>query len=412
MKPLIEGATSTNFTAVVIASAVDMVYGQYFKSIFTTARTSFTVYIKDLITNLITIPFLVDILAGLNTRNKLEPVAIIAQNLKPIWKIILAKPDAKIAVFNRTTMLSTIIIDMIDGKECYVCFTTVHTLVAINRKDLLTVLATTCNLKRMTASTLHTLYSVLCITNMTKVWILLQHLLLVFNAISKATFAYTISRFYFMRCTTATNRVVFRYYLTPTFVLILSGARYAPRLQSNTTFAKAGSGEPQLTIRAILHFVILSPLVALITKGVVCSKTSMTSDTFISTIRNMFITLTRLAGITKTIPITLVTIPVISSSGEPVITFSTVLGFQRRFRINLKNNIFNWLSAQSLKIEQALRQVMGYTLHTERVTFLFVTPPVVTATRRQRHVFISPVYHANTSMSRNSPISTIDCEVA
>jgi hypothetical protein len=150
-QPRVESTASANLATVLIAIVMNMVNGKNFGSVLTTARTLPTISCKRFLTKIGLPDHDVGFLT-LHSANMLEPIAIIAQQLKSLLgKTVLAKPPIETMAFAiDSAMISAIIVDMVYHKESRMRFAADNTFAAIGSKDLITKLITPLLLISMT----------------------------------------------------------------------------------------------------------------------------------------------------------------------------------------------------------------------------------------------------------------------
>jgi hypothetical protein len=149
-QPAIEGAASTDLTAMLSTVVIDVINGQHICLRLPTANASSTISSDGFLTQ-VSVPDLnVGFLTNLAAK-MLAPVAIRAEKLKAfLGVVILAKPSIEaVSVASHTAMLSAIIADMVNRKKSRIRFAADSAFAAIGNKDLLTKIITILLMLRM-----------------------------------------------------------------------------------------------------------------------------------------------------------------------------------------------------------------------------------------------------------------------
>jgi len=321
-QPSIEAATTACNLAVFGPVVIDMIYGKYLKLFLATACTSATIGRKGFLAK-VSMP---DLHGSFLTRfqaNMLEPIMVMAKNLVSSREAILAQPLIEtMPTASNTTVISTIIVNVINREKRWTRLATYYTGVAICREDLITKLVCISLLIVMTALAeisnfsrtsetfrAHTSRSFPCRAIVTLV-------------VLTITLGITL----FRRC----RRVVSLYSLFSENKRFL---RTAARIANTTAsllwlvlLIEAVSRKPLLALMAIDSIrVILLPLVAFITEAIECSNANMAPDTEMRVPSNICFVNTLFTKIAQSRLTIFIKSPVIRSGREPLFTISALL---------------------------------------------------------------------------------------
>jgi len=225
--------------------------------------------------------------------NILPPIAIRTEQLKSfLGKTVLTKPQIETmttAANHNTSMVGTIIIDMVYSEESRIGLTAYSTGASIYSKDFITklvstlfivVIATPTNAANL-SRTSKALTTLACLN--------------FFDGTLVAMFILTIKQFsVFIRRLRVVSIILLLKSLLAMSNIIIMAAGLAGRPQTilgTTLLTKEISRKPLLTTRAVLHVeVLLFPFVALITKAIAYSNVDMTSDAKTRMLPNRLIT--------------------------------------------------------------------------------------------------------------------------
>lgn len=137
-QPTIEGATSTDRTAMLSTVIIDMVNSQHISLRLSTTNALTTVGSEGFLAKL-HIPNLDIVFLTRLTTDTFTPVAVRTEQLKVfLGKVILAKPPVEtVPIASYPAMVSTIIADMVNRKKSGIRLTTNRAFTAISRKNLI-----------------------------------------------------------------------------------------------------------------------------------------------------------------------------------------------------------------------------------------------------------------------------------
>jgi len=141
-QPAIESTTSTNNSALFIATTIYMINSQNIRIRLSTTCTCCIICVYCLLTKHSIPKLVIGLLIRLKTQ-VLKPIVIMTQHLIARGKVIRAQPTIEtMTIPNAAAMLCTIIVHMIYCKKCKLILATDNTESSIESKNLLTQLFT------------------------------------------------------------------------------------------------------------------------------------------------------------------------------------------------------------------------------------------------------------------------------
>ncbi len=284
-------------------------------------------------------------------------IAVSTQQLESIFrKIILTKPVIKrTATRNKTTMFSTVIIDMINGQNFRPCLTTAYALVPISIQYFITKLGIPDS-------------SILSCIRLSKIRFVTDILEPVAIMAKKLEFMLRETIIAEPCIETMPTTSISTTMITTIIIDMIN--RKKCRVSSTALDACATISSENLLTKQFsrslpgvamfsypLHFSIMAFLTKMgsLSKKNTASLAHAYSSSLLVTARP-----TRKAKFILASSIHLM--KVFGSNRKPLLTVNTKFLLLRRNRINVKNNIINRLITQCIKIKRALNNVFGYTI--------------------------------------------------